>query len=89
VSWFWAFSFADSDSFFEYDRCARGSVLAAALFGALAIPSSAWLAWRQPSVLRGLAVHAAGPTAPTGVGASGLRPADPEELAQEARSWHI
>jgi hypothetical protein len=58
--WFWAFSFAYSDSFFEYDRCARGSVLAAALFGALAIPSSALLAWRQPSVFHGLAAHAAG-----------------------------
>ena len=59
--WFWAFSFAYSDSFFRYDSCSRSSVFAAALFGAAAVPASACRAWRRHrSILRALAAHAAG-----------------------------
>lgn len=59
--WFWVFSFASSDSFFQYNLCSRLPVFAAALFGAAAVPVSAYLAWkRHPSILGAFAVHVAG-----------------------------
>jgi len=45
--WFWAFSLAYSDSFFEYDRHSRLPVLAAALVGAAGIFASTVVQWRS------------------------------------------
>ena len=45
--WFWAFSFAFSDNFFEYNLHSRLPTFLAALFCVSAIPLSALLALRQ------------------------------------------
>jgi len=45
--WFWAFSLAYNDSFFEYNRRSRLPVLAAALVGAAGIFASAVVQWRS------------------------------------------
>lgn len=59
--WFWAFSFGYSDSFFDYDLCSRLSVFVAALFGAVVVPVSGYLAWRRhPSLPGALGAHAVG-----------------------------
>lgn len=59
--WFWSFSFAYSDSFFAYNPCSRLPVFGAALFGAIAVPASASLAWRWGrSLLQTLPIHLVG-----------------------------
>jgi len=49
VFWFWAFSFAYSDSFFLYDRHARVPTFVAALVTAVLVPVSAAIQWRAVS----------------------------------------
>jgi hypothetical protein len=59
--WFWAFSFAYSDSYFEYDPRSRIPVFATALLGAMAVAGSGYFAWtRQPTLLRALGLHGCG-----------------------------
>jgi F0F1-type ATP synthase membrane subunit c/vacuolar-type H+-ATPase subunit K len=59
--WFWAFSFAYSDSFFAYDRHSRLPVFAAALLGAGGILGSAVAQWRAVrSVVGACLRHAVG-----------------------------
>jgi hypothetical protein len=45
--WFWAFSLAYSDSFFEYNRHSRLPLFAAALAGAAGVFASAVVQWRS------------------------------------------
>jgi len=45
--WFWAFSLAYSDSFFDYNRNSRVPVFVAALLGAVLIFASAARQWRS------------------------------------------
>lgn len=60
--WFWAFSFAFSDSFFRYNLHSRLPTFFTALVGVSAIPLSALLEWRQVvkghrSPLAGFAIY--------------------------------
>ena len=60
--WFWAFSFAFSDSFFRYNLHSRVPTFFTALAGVSAMPLSALLVWRQVvkghcSPLVALAIH--------------------------------
>ena len=47
--WFWAFSFAYSDSFFEYNRHTRIPTFVAVLVAAILIPVSAFSWWPDSS----------------------------------------
>jgi ankyrin repeat protein len=47
--WFWAFSFAYSDSFFEYNRHTRIAAFVAVLLSAILLPISAVYWWLRPS----------------------------------------
>jgi hypothetical protein len=62
--WFWAFSFAFSDSFFAYHRHTRIPLFVGAVLCASLLPLSAWLQWRSVadgsrSAVRALAWHMA------------------------------
>ena len=62
--WFWAFSFAYSDSFFLYNRYSRIPILVAAVAAAILIPISALHQWKRHAKegrgrMRAVLTHAA------------------------------
>jgi len=87
--WFWAFSFAFSDSFFEYDRHSRIPAFLAALVCVSVIPASAFLVWRQVvegrrSSVAALVIHLL-----TTIGALALPLAVTHVLVRAPQPWRL
>jgi len=84
--WFWAFSLAYSDSFFEYNRYARIPTFLAMLLAAILVPTSAFYWWRRSStsVFWSLFGHVA-----TCLVVLALPAVVAAALARADRPWHL
>jgi len=87
--WFWAFSFAYSDSFFRWNRGSRLPTFATAWLAAVALPWSAWLQWaRWWRGARG-AAGALGAQLLVTAAALGVAAAAAFVLARAPEPWHL
>ena len=56
AAWSWVFAFSFSGSYFEYNRCSRVPVFAAAMLGVLMIPCGAFILWSRTRTVAALLI---------------------------------